>query len=114
MLILGKLLSLFGGTANSIIKNRLLNKKTPAGILLAVAGIYGVTSVTHGEFNKEEVEFIISILSGVNLSFFNITIIIIGFIALFFIAMGLWLVFAKVKHAVEEISHPSNNTNESK
>lgn len=91
-----KLLRLFADTGNAILKNRLLNKHTPKGLLLLIAGGYAFKAL-----DAKEVNLLISLLSGANISWVDIYIFVLNVCVIFLIGMGLWFVFAKVKQKIK-------------
>ena len=75
-----------------ITRNRLLNKNTPKGIMLLIAGGYSFNVLT-----EKQVNVLISLLSNLSISWLDIYLLIFNIFVIFLIVMGAWLIFAKVK-----------------
>ena len=75
-----------------VTRNRLLNKNTPKGIMLLIAGGYSFNFLT-----ERQVNVLISLLSNISISWLDIYLLIFNIFVIFLIVMGAWLIFAKVK-----------------
>ena len=81
----------------NILSERILNTKTPKGILLLLGG-----AVSFGYLNENQVNFLISLYKDIDISIFDFYLLMANLIMMFMISMGLWLVFAKVKKEVNK------------
>lgn len=94
--IIGKVLGLLKSNGGQIIgdvaRNRLLNKNTPKGIALLLSGGF-----IFGYLNEQQVNFIVTLVSGLNITWSDMYLLIINVFVVFILAMGGWLIFAKVK-----------------
>ncbi len=86
--IINKVVNLFV----DVTRNRLLNKNTPKGIMLLIAGGYSFNFL-----NERQVNVLISLLSSMSISWFDIYVLIFNIFVMFLILMGCWLIFAKIK-----------------
>ncbi len=83
--------------STSIFNDRLLNTKTPKGILLLLGGGF-----SFGYLNENQVNFLISLYKNVDINMFDFYLLVANLIMIFMISMGAWLVFAKVKKEVNK------------
>lgn len=90
--IASKIISIGG----DIMKQRLLNKHTPKGVVLLLSGAY-----SFGYLNQEQVNFLLLLLSNVNLSTYDLYLFLLNIIVIFILYLGCFYVFAKVKQKVK-------------
>jgi hypothetical protein len=81
-----------------VARNRLLNRHTPKGILLLLAGAYSFDFLSENQVN-----FLISLFSNMDFQWLDIYLALANFFVMFLVLMGAWLIFAKVKKINRDI-----------
>jgi hypothetical protein len=95
------LIKILGGVVDvggSIIRQRVLNKHTPKGVVLLLSGSYFFKYL-----DENQVNFLMQLLGNIQWSLKDLYFIIFNAVAIFLLAMGMWLIFAKVKQEVNKI-----------
>lgn len=85
------------GLLTDFSRNRLMNKKTPTGILVLLSAGYGFNYL-----NEKQVNFLITLLSSIDFDIWDFYILLLNGLVIFAIAMGCWLTFAKVKAKIKK------------